>query len=103
MLWHYPGWASFIGDFASFSRVILYDKLGTDLSDPVDAARCLRRRDRCPVNVTVKLKAERRRRSSGTRLRGVGAGIVELSGAVVDVEGATVSPTQPPGGHGIAA
>jgi class 3 adenylate cyclase len=41
LLWNHPGWASFIGDFASFSRVILYDKLGTGLSDPVDAVPTL--------------------------------------------------------------
>src|SRR6476646_3352311 len=36
MLWGDPGWASFVGDFASFARVIRYDKRGTGLSDPVD-------------------------------------------------------------------
>jgi class 3 adenylate cyclase len=44
MLWHHPGWASFIGDFASFSRVILYDKLGTGLSDPIDRVPTLESR-----------------------------------------------------------
>jgi pimeloyl-ACP methyl ester carboxylesterase len=44
LLWNHPGWASFIGDFASFSRVILYDKLGTGLSDPVDAVPTLESR-----------------------------------------------------------
>ena len=37
MLWGDPGWANFVGELASFARVILYDKLGTGLSDPVDA------------------------------------------------------------------
>jgi class 3 adenylate cyclase len=44
MLWGHPGWASFIGDFASFSRVILYDKLGTGLSDPIDGVPTLENR-----------------------------------------------------------
>ena len=44
MLWSFPGWASFIGDFASFSRVILYDKLGTGLSDPMDGVPTLESR-----------------------------------------------------------
>lgn len=44
MLWNFPGWASFIGDFASFSRVILYDKLGTGLSDPIDRVPTLESR-----------------------------------------------------------
>jgi class 3 adenylate cyclase len=41
MLWGDPGWASFVGDFASFARVILYDKRGTGLSDPVDGVPTL--------------------------------------------------------------
>jgi class 3 adenylate cyclase len=44
MLWGHPGWADFIGDFASFSRVILYDKLGTGLSDPMDGVPTLESR-----------------------------------------------------------
>jgi pimeloyl-ACP methyl ester carboxylesterase len=36
MLWGDPGWVSFVGELASFARVILYDKRGTGLSDPVD-------------------------------------------------------------------
>ncbi|MFG1934607.1 adenylate/guanylate cyclase domain-containing protein [Mycobacterium sp. NPDC048908] len=44
MLWHHSGSASFIGDFASFSRVILYDKLGTGLSDPIDRVPTLESR-----------------------------------------------------------
>jgi class 3 adenylate cyclase/pimeloyl-ACP methyl ester carboxylesterase len=35
LLWGDPGWVSFVGELASFARVILYDKLGTGLSDPV--------------------------------------------------------------------
>jgi class 3 adenylate cyclase/pimeloyl-ACP methyl ester carboxylesterase len=51
MLWGDPGWASFVGDLASFGRVILYDKLGTGLSDPVDAVPTLESRadDLCAV------------------------------------------------------
>jgi len=30
-----PGWSTFIREFASFARVIQYDKLGTGASDPV--------------------------------------------------------------------
>jgi hypothetical protein len=44
MLWGDPGWASFVGDFASFARVILYDKRGKGLSDPVDGVMTLERR-----------------------------------------------------------
>ena len=44
MLWNHPGWTSFIGDFVSFSRVILYDKLGTGLSDPIDRVPTLESR-----------------------------------------------------------
>jgi class 3 adenylate cyclase len=44
MLWGDPGWASFVGEFASFARVILYDKRGTGLSDPVDGVPTLESR-----------------------------------------------------------
>jgi class 3 adenylate cyclase/pimeloyl-ACP methyl ester carboxylesterase len=44
MLWGDPGWASFVGELASFARVILYDKLGTGLSDPVDGVPTLESR-----------------------------------------------------------
>ena len=44
MLWGHPGWTAFIADFASFSRVILYDKRGTGLSDPVDGVPTLESR-----------------------------------------------------------
>ena len=36
MQWDDPKWRAFIGELASFARVILYDKRGTGLSDPVD-------------------------------------------------------------------
>ncbi len=35
LLWGDPGWSKFIGEFMSFARVILYDKLGTGVSDPI--------------------------------------------------------------------
>jgi class 3 adenylate cyclase len=35
LMWVDPGWTRFIEELASFSRVILYDKLGTGLSDPI--------------------------------------------------------------------
>jgi class 3 adenylate cyclase len=35
LLWGDPGWRTFIGEFTSFARVILYDKLGTGVSDPI--------------------------------------------------------------------
>ncbi|GFG48987.1 adenylate/guanylate cyclase domain-containing protein [Mycolicibacterium agri] len=35
-LWEYAEWRSFIEAFASFARVVVYDKSGTGLSDPVD-------------------------------------------------------------------
>jgi class 3 adenylate cyclase/pimeloyl-ACP methyl ester carboxylesterase len=35
LLWGDPGWATFVGELASFARVILYDKRGTGLSDPI--------------------------------------------------------------------
>ena len=34
--WDNPLWRTYIGELASFARVILYDKRGTGLSDPVD-------------------------------------------------------------------
>ena len=36
MQWEIPAVRAFIGELVSFARVILYDKLGTGLSDPVD-------------------------------------------------------------------
>lgn len=44
MLWGDPGWVSFVGELASFARVILYDKLGTGLSDPVNGVPTLESR-----------------------------------------------------------
>jgi class 3 adenylate cyclase len=41
LLWGDPGWAAFVGELASFARVILYDKRGTGLSDPVAEAPTL--------------------------------------------------------------
>ena len=41
LLWADPGWKSFLDDLTSFARVILYDKLGTGLSDPVYRAPTL--------------------------------------------------------------
>jgi pimeloyl-ACP methyl ester carboxylesterase len=34
--WENPSWRAYIGEFTSFARVILYDKTGTGLSDPLD-------------------------------------------------------------------
>ena len=34
--WGSPLWRSFVCELASFARVVLYDKLGTGLSDPCD-------------------------------------------------------------------
>jgi len=44
MLWNDPGWVSFLDDLASFARVILYDKLGSGLSDPVGGVPTLESR-----------------------------------------------------------
>jgi class 3 adenylate cyclase len=44
LLWHDRGWATLYEDFASFARVIVYDKLGTGLSDPVDGVPTLESR-----------------------------------------------------------
>ncbi len=44
MLWGDPGWKTFIEELASFARVILYDKRGTGLSDPVDGVPTLESR-----------------------------------------------------------
>jgi class 3 adenylate cyclase len=44
LLWGDPGWATFVGELASFARVILYDKRGTGLSDPVDGVPTLESR-----------------------------------------------------------
>jgi class 3 adenylate cyclase/dienelactone hydrolase len=34
--WENPAWRAYIEEFVSFARVIIYDKSGTGLSDPVD-------------------------------------------------------------------
>jgi class 3 adenylate cyclase len=34
-LWQEPGWAAFLERLASFSRLVLYDRRGTGLSDPI--------------------------------------------------------------------
>ncbi len=44
MMWNDPGWPTFVGELASFARVILYDKRGTGLSDPVDGVPTLESR-----------------------------------------------------------
>src|SRR6476660_7795664 len=44
LMWADPSWAKFVGEFASFARVSLYDKLGTGLSDPVDGVPTLESR-----------------------------------------------------------
>ena len=44
LLWSDPGWSTFVEKFASFARVILYDKRGTGLSDPVDGVPTLESR-----------------------------------------------------------
>jgi pimeloyl-ACP methyl ester carboxylesterase len=44
LLWSDPGWVTFVSQLASFARVILYDKLGTGLSDPVDGVPTLESR-----------------------------------------------------------
>jgi class 3 adenylate cyclase len=36
MQWDNPLWRAYISEYATFARVILYDKCGTGLSDPVD-------------------------------------------------------------------
>ena len=37
LMWGDPRWVTFVSELASFARVILYDKRGTGLSDPLDA------------------------------------------------------------------
>jgi class 3 adenylate cyclase/pimeloyl-ACP methyl ester carboxylesterase len=44
LMWADPSWAKLVGDFASFARVILYDKRGTGLSDPVEGVPTLESR-----------------------------------------------------------
>jgi pimeloyl-ACP methyl ester carboxylesterase len=44
MMWSDPGWATFIGELAAFARVVLYDKRGTGLSDPVEGVPTLENR-----------------------------------------------------------
>lgn len=44
LMWNDPGWAEFIKDLASFARVVLYDKLGAGLSDPVESVPTLESR-----------------------------------------------------------
>ena len=41
LMWGDPGWVTFVDKLASFARVILYDKRGTGLSDPLDAVPTL--------------------------------------------------------------
>jgi pimeloyl-ACP methyl ester carboxylesterase len=36
LMWSDPHWVTFVSQLASFARVILYDKRGTGLSDPID-------------------------------------------------------------------
>lgn len=42
--WENPPWRAFVAELASFARVVLYDKRGTGLSDPVDGAPTLESR-----------------------------------------------------------
>lgn len=42
--WENPPWRAFVTELASFARVVLYDKRGTGLSDPVDGAPTLESR-----------------------------------------------------------
>lgn len=42
--WGTPLWRSFVEELASFARVIMYDKLGTGLSDPLDGMPTLESR-----------------------------------------------------------
>ena len=42
--WENPPWRAFIMELASFTRLVLYDKRGTGLSDPVDGAPTLESR-----------------------------------------------------------
>ena len=44
LLWGDPGWTTFVGQLASFARVILYDKRGSGASDPVDGVPTLESR-----------------------------------------------------------
>jgi len=44
MQWEHPPWRAFVTELASFARVVLYDKRGTGLSDPVDGAPTLESR-----------------------------------------------------------
>ena len=51
MQWELGLWRAYIGELASFARVILYDKRGTGLSDPVDGVPTIENRvdDLCTV------------------------------------------------------
>jgi pimeloyl-ACP methyl ester carboxylesterase len=42
--WENPPWRAFIMELASFTRLVIYDKRGTGLSDPVDGAPTLESR-----------------------------------------------------------
>ena len=44
LMWADPGWTTFVSELASFARVILYDKRGTGLSDPIDTVPTLENR-----------------------------------------------------------
>lgn len=44
LLWGDPGWVTFVSELASFARVILYDKRGSGLSDPIGGVPTLESR-----------------------------------------------------------
>jgi pimeloyl-ACP methyl ester carboxylesterase len=44
LMWGDPAWAKFVTELATFARVILYDKLGTGLSDPIERVPTLESR-----------------------------------------------------------
>jgi pimeloyl-ACP methyl ester carboxylesterase len=44
MQWGFPGWRTYVEQLASFARLVLYDKRGTGLSDPVDGVPTLESR-----------------------------------------------------------
>ena len=51
LMWEEPGLARFLERLASFSRLILFDKRGTGLSDPVPTDGCRRSRSAWTTSV----------------------------------------------------
>jgi pimeloyl-ACP methyl ester carboxylesterase len=61
LMWEDPGWSAFFRRLASFSRLIVFDKRGTGLSDRVSVRELPSRTGRRSGNVAVPPPAKRKR------------------------------------------